>query len=314
MRAKLALLVLCGFVAASCSSKNKDGYAGQESMIYGGGVNISQTAPTAVPNQNVKPQGVNVAQNKVVAPKQYNDQPLAPARAGVIVRRIAVPEKVVALTFDDGPHGRLTPQVLDILNKYGAKGTFFVLGSNAASHPSILKRMVNEGHEVANHTWNHAYLSKVSRETAASQLTRTNNVIRNACGVTPTIMRPPGGYINNDVAQWANKEYGFKTIMWDVDTNDWRKPGVQAVVSRAVNGAKPGSIILVHDIHASTVAAIEDIVKGLQNRGYQLVTVSELIRRGNAGAPPMPASPESTPKEPVLIPVEPSSPAAVSAY
>lgn len=106
--------------------------------------------------------------------------------------------------------------------------------------------------------------------------------------------------------------------MWDVDTNDWRKPGSSVVAARAVNGAKPGSIILVHDIHASTVAAVDAIVKGLKNRGYELVTVSELIRRGRAAAghaPSMPASPRSgflplsapvivTPVAPAPVPVE----------
>ena len=140
---------------------------------------------------------------------------------------------------------------------------------------------MDNGHEIANHTWSHAYLSKVSREKANDQLSRANEAIRKATGVTPTIMRPPGGFINNDVAQWMNNKFGFKTIMWDVDTNDWRKPGTAAIISRAVKGARPGSIILVHDIHAPTVAAIDGIVKGLHARGYQLVTVSELMRRGN---------------------------------
>lgn len=99
---------------------------------------------------------------------------------------------------------------------------------------------------------------------AESQLQSTNEAIRNACGVVPVVMRPPGGYTNAGVASWARQRFGFTTVMWDVDTNDWRKPGSSVVAARAVNGAKPGSIILVHDIHASTVAAVDAIVKGLK--------------------------------------------------
>lgn len=107
------------------------------------------------------------------------------------VSRVAVPDKVVALTFDDGPHGTLTPRVLDILRDNNVKGTFFMQGCNVKAHPQVVRRMVSEGHEVGNHTWNHAYLSKVSREKAESQLQSTNEAIRNACGIVPVVMRPP---------------------------------------------------------------------------------------------------------------------------
>ena len=186
-------------------------------------------------------------------------------------------------------------------------------GCNVKAHPQVVRRMVNEGHEVGNHTWNHVYLSKVPREKAESQLQSTNEAIRNACGVVPVVMRPPGGYTNAGVASWARQRFGFTTVMWDVDTNDWRKPGSSVVAARAVNGAKPGSIILVHDIHASTVAAVDAIVKGLNNRGYELVTVSELIRRGRAAAghaPSMPAAPAVPDSSPLAVPsiVAPAEP------
>lgn len=94
----------------------------------------------------------------------YNNTPLSPRIPGVTVNRVAVPDKVVALTFDDGPHGTLTPRVLDILRDNNVKGTFFMQGCNVKAHPQVVRRMVNEGHEVGNHTWNHVYLSKVPRE------------------------------------------------------------------------------------------------------------------------------------------------------
>lgn len=236
----------------------------------------------------------------------YNNTPLAPRMPGTTVNRVAVPDKVVALTFDDGPHGSLTPKVLDILRNNNVKGTFFMQGCNVSAYPQVVRRMANEGHEVANHTWNHAYLSKVPRERAEDQLQRTNDAIRNACGIVPVLMRPPGGFTNAGVASWARQRFGFTTIMWDVDTNDWRKPGTSVVVSRAVNGAKPGSIILVHDIHASTVSAIDAIVKGLKNRGYELVTVSELLRRGRAAANRVPV------QAPMIIAPPSSAPAPLA--
>ncbi len=237
----------------------------------------------------------------------YNNTPLAPRIPGVTVNRVAVPDKVVALTFDDGPHGVLTPKVLDILRANNVKGTFFMQGCNVKAHPQVVRRMANEGHEVGNHTWNHVYLSKISREKAEAQLQDTNEAIRNACGIVPVVMRPPGGYTNAGVASWARQRFGFTTIMWDVDTNDWRKPGSSVVAARAVNGAKPGSIILVHDIHASTIAAVDAIVKGLKNRGYELVTVSELIRRGRAAAAAASSPVEHVSPSSMASPVSPAA-------
>ncbi len=274
------------FGLAACSQQEQT--ADEASVIYGSGSDAPVVSSPARPAEPVRPTGPVRPQQPKKEPAaqtpKHSDAPLAPAVPGVTINRVAVQDKVVALTFDDGPHGSRTPQVLDILRNNGVKATFFVQGVNAQAYPAVLKRMVAEGHEVGNHTWNHAYLSKVSRATAESQLQRTNEVIEKACGVKPVIMRPPGGYTNAGVAAWARQRFGFTTVMWDVDTNDWRKPGVSVVAARGMNGAKPGSIILVHDIHASTVAAIDSMVKGLKARGYELVTVSELIRRGKAAA------------------------------
>ncbi len=269
---------MVGLVACSQQEQTSEG----ASVIYGSGADVPVVSSSARPAKPTCPEQPKKEPAKQTA--KHNDTPLAPAVPGVTINRVAVQDKVVALTFDDGPHGSRTPQVLDILRNNGVKATFFVQGVNVQAYPGVLKRMVAEGHEVGNHTWNHAYLSKVSRATAESQLQRTNDAIEKACGVKPVIMRPPGGYTNSGVAAWARQRFGFTTIMWDVDTNDWRKPGVSVVAARGMNGAKPGSIILVHDIHASTVAAIDSMVKGLKARGYELVTVSELIRRGKVAA------------------------------
>lgn len=184
-------------------------------------------SPVTAPGKKPDRPAVKLPPKSVPVPSvspSYNNTPLSPRIPGVTVNRVAVPDKVVALTFDDGPHGTLTPRVLDILRDNNVKGTFFMQGCNVKAHPQVVRRMVNEGHEVGNHTWNHVYLSKVPREKAESQLQSTNEAIRNACGVVPVVMRPPGGYTNAGVASWARQRFGFTTVMWDVDTNDWRKP------------------------------------------------------------------------------------------
>lgn len=193
------------------------------------------------------------------------------------ISRVPMEGKYVALTFDDGPSTQYTSKVLDILKKYDAKGTFFVLGSRLGSGAEILKRTDAEGHEIGAHTWSHINMRASSSETVASEMDRTNRRIFNIIGKYPKVMRPPYGATSTELVNRMFDQFGQRSIMWDVDTRDWTKPGVATVTSRAVQGARPGSIILVHDIHGSTLAALEGIVKGLQQRGFKLVTVSELM-------------------------------------
>lgn len=200
---------------------------------------------------------------------------------GKRVSQVPVKGKYVALTFDDGPHASFTPQALAILNRHGAKGTFFMLGQNAARNRSLVARVAAEGHEVGVHTWSHIKMNSNPRARVDSEISRTQNLLGNITGVYPRVMRPPYGATSKALVEHMYKRYGMASIMWDVDTLDWRKPGVGKVVSTAVNKAKPGSIILVHDIHGSTLSALEGIVTGLQARGFQLVTVSELMQIRN---------------------------------
>ena len=241
MKKRLFLACALALGLSACSQH-------QEQSVESGAPVKTSLSPVTAPGKKPDRPAVKLPPKSVQVPSvspSYNNTPLSPRIPGVTVSRVAVPDKVVALTFDDGPHGTLTPRVLDILRDNNVKGTFFMQGCNVKAHPQVVRRMVSEGHEVGNHTWNHAYLSKVSREKAESQLQSTNEAIRNACGIVPVVMRPPGGYTNAGVASWARQRFGFTTIMWDVDTNDWRKPGSSVVAARAVNGAKPGSIILV---------------------------------------------------------------------
>lgn len=221
---------------------------------------------------------------------------------------VAVSGMYVAFTFDDGPHPTYTPKILDILKKYNAKGTFYVLGSRVNTSPSIVARMVNEGHEVGVHTWNHPSLTKCSMATVRSEMERTIAAIQKASNYTPRTMRPPYGAINANLVDFFAQQYGMSTIMWSIDTNDWRKPGVQKVINEAVNKARPGSIILIHDIHASSYQAVEGIVAGLIARGFKLVTVSQLMAMQSSSAPMA-----STPAAPAPVVVAAPAPEATPA-
>lgn len=211
-------------------------------------------------------------------------EPFVPKMPGMRISQVSVPGKYVAVTFDDGPSAAYTPQVLDIFKRYGAKATFFVLGQCAVRNKGILARAVAEGHEIGAHTWSHIKMTGSSDGKIFSEMDRTNAVIEEATGRRPVVMRPPYGATNARIQSMMMSRYGMPSIMWSVDTQDWKHPGVDVVIHRVVSQARSGSIILLHDIHASTLAAVEGVVSGLQRRGFQLVTVSELINMGKNAA------------------------------
>jgi peptidoglycan/xylan/chitin deacetylase (PgdA/CDA1 family) len=191
--------------------------------------------------------------------------------------KIQTSEKVIAITFDDGPHGVNTPRLLDMLKKRNVKATFSVVGNMVKYNPQLLRRMIAEGHEIGNHTVTHGTLSKMSDAALRKELQDAHDMIVAETGVAPRSMRPPGGAIKNDQKKLMLKEFGYPTILWSVDPEDWKKPGASVVTSRLVNGAKPGGILLVHDLHASTVDAMPSTLDQLLAKGYRFVTVSELI-------------------------------------
>jgi peptidoglycan/xylan/chitin deacetylase (PgdA/CDA1 family) len=180
--------------------------------------------------------------------------------------------KCVALTFDDGP-GPKTGKLLDTLREGNAPSTFFVVGPNAKLRPEILARMVAEGHEVGNHTWNHRSLTSLSSAQIQREIDRTNAAIAKAVDQPATLMRPPYGAHNSISDRLASTP----VILWDVDTLDWKHRNTEKVVDAAISQTTPGSIVLMHDIHSSTVAAVPKILAGLRAKGYTFVTVTELM-------------------------------------
>jgi peptidoglycan/xylan/chitin deacetylase (PgdA/CDA1 family) len=150
----------------------------------------------------------------------------------------------IALTFDDGPDKKLTPELLDLLAKHHIKATFFVLGQLVTENPEIVARAVREGHEIGNHSWSHPNFLKMSDEGVRKQLRQTDDAIKQATGSRPTLMRPPYGNLNTRQKNWVHDEFGYRIILWDVDPFDWKKPGPAVVCRRIVSETRPGSIVL----------------------------------------------------------------------
>ncbi len=321
MRMRIASVIVCGLIfltGTACQQQQQQ--AETASAVPEEVVTTSETKKSTIKKRNkfqkstqtvaapvtsVTP-AVSMAETKAAAGS------IPPRKPGLRVSRVQTPEMLVALTFDDGPSSAHTPRVLDILRRHGAKGTFFVLGSNAKRCSSIVARAAAEGHEVGVHTWSHINMARSSVSKIDSEVSRTSDVIRSITGKSPVVMRPPYGATTAGIVKHMYDRYGMRSILWDVDTQDWRKPGVSTVISRAVDKAKPGSIILVHDIHASTLAAIEGIVTGLQARGFKLVTVSQLMASVGVHDVPKAAAPADASGAVNVTPVADSAVPAVT--
>lgn len=188
--------------------------------------------------------------------------------------------KCIALTFDDGP-GPGTASILDTLKANNAKGTFMVVGSRVAAGASLVEREHAEGHDIGNHTWDHGDLTNMSITDAHSEVDRTNQAVANVIGKRPYFVRPPYGAYNASVLS----AIGVPFILWDVDPDDWKDRDADIVYQRVMAGAKPGAIILSHDLYPTTAAAYQRIVPDLIKQGYTLVTVSDLLNISPSNAP-----------------------------
>ena len=182
-------------------------------------------------------------------------------------------ERMVALTFDDGPNPKTTPMLLDILKKYNAKATFFILGQNIPGNEEIVKRMVAEGHEVANHSWSHPNFKTLSPEQIKQEVEQTQSALEKITGRRPTMIRPPYGSVNQMVMDAMN----LPAMYWSVDSLDWKSRDPKAILEVVKANTRPGSIILMHDIHQSTVDSMDSVLQHLQAQGYSLDTLPNLL-------------------------------------
>lgn len=182
--------------------------------------------------------------------------------------------KKIAFTFDDGPSAETTGKILDTMKEYGAKGTFFVLGHMAEKNPDVIKRAVEEGHQLGNHTYGHPDLTTLSDEKIQNTIAVTNDIVEKATGVTMKIVRPTYGAVDADV-QRALSDYPL--INWSLDTLDWKSRNTDSVVEKVLSAVKEGDIILFHDIYETTAEAIAILVPKLVEQGYTIVTVEQLM-------------------------------------
>lgn len=195
------------------------------------------------------------------------------------LRHVDTREPKVALTFDISWGDKVVGPVLDILKAHRVRSTIFVSGGWSAGHPEILRRMVTESHEVGSHGHRHLNYSQYSREVVAENLRTAHQIIKDVCGVEPTLFRPPNGDYSDDVIATA-AEFGYATVIWDTDSLDWKNPGVDFMVKRVLAKAHPGDIVLLHcsDSARQTAEALPRIIEGLRAQGFELVTVGELLR------------------------------------
>ncbi|MFI1397598.1 polysaccharide deacetylase family protein [Streptomyces sp. NPDC020681] len=189
--------------------------------------------------------------------------------------------KCIALTFDAGP-GKDTPRLLDTLKAKKVHATFFLLGENhVLKHPDVVRRIADEGHEVANHTWSHRRLDKLKTGEIREELSRTQDAIAEITGRRPTLMRPPQGRINDDVTK-VSRELGLAQILWSATAKDYSTTDSELIKKRIVDQAGRDGIILLHDIYDGTVPAVPGIIDELKKRGYTFVTVPELLAPATA--------------------------------
>ncbi|SBO18103.1 polysaccharide deacetylase family protein [Carnobacterium divergens] len=236
--------------------------------------------PKAELKRVIKPDYLSSQLNQQVADEIQQEKIAEQKRIQEEVRRhqaknpiAKVSGKVVALTFDDGPSPTVTPRVLELLKKYNAKATFFVLGKNAIANPSLIQQEILNGNEIGNHSWNHADLTKLKKDGALSQIQQTNQAVKQASGYDVQLVRPPYGAITKELSPII----GMPVIQWSVDSLDWKTKNGVAVHKEVMSHVKNGSIVLMHDIHPTTADGLEQILKELKEQGYQFVTISELF-------------------------------------
>lgn len=190
----------------------------------------------------------------------------------VINKSRDISKKYIALTFDDGPNYN-TNKIINILNKYNVKATFFILGTKINNNEYILEKMKDSGMEIGNHTFSHLLLTSKKDNVIKNEIDNTSNLIYSVIGENPILFRPSYGAYNKRIRNIID----YPIILWDIDTLDWKYHNSKKITNRVINKVKDGDIILMHDIYSATSNSLENIIPILQERGYEFVTISELF-------------------------------------
>jgi len=203
-------------------------------------------------------------------------------REGIIITKVDTAAKAVALTFDDGPQPGVTPRLLNILQRHDAQATFFVLGLQAEKHPQIVKNAIKHGNEIANHGYSHKFSRYNHLSYAVTDIEKARQTIKSITGVNNRLFRPPGGFLSEDMVGYCREER-LKIIAWtwNQDTKDWTSISGRQIAGHILQNLEPGQIIILHDGGANRgemLKGVEILLKGLQEKGYRAVTVSELLQ------------------------------------
>ncbi|MEH2054366.1 polysaccharide deacetylase family protein [Nostoc sp.] len=240
---------------------------------------VKPKSESAKASQN-KLMSASAQQNISPATDQMNEIPKSFQGTIVYQGKLKANEKVIALTFDDGPGPKNTAQILEILKKNNIKATFFMIGEMVKYFPQVAKQVAADGHVIGNHTWHHWY-RRMDVATAASEIDRTAEIIYKTTGEKTTLFRPPGGFLNNGLAEYAKNEK-YAVMMWSEESGDAerRSPQVPMLIKNVLKYAKPGAIVLMHDgggNRSKSVKALPEMIAGLKAQGYRFVTIPQLL-------------------------------------
>lgn len=196
-----------------------------------------------------------------------------------VIRAVRTDGKQIAITFDISWGTKVLPQVLDVLDRYQTKCTFFLGGPWVANNPELARSIVSRGHEIGSHGHRHLDYTRYSKEVVLDNLAQAHQVIREATGIDPALFRPPNGKYDSTVRSAAS-DLGYTIVLWSVDSYDWKTPGSDAITKRVLSRVRPGGIVLMHasDSAKDTPAALGPILEGLKQKGYECVKVSQLIQ------------------------------------
>ncbi|MDK2820338.1 MAG: hypothetical protein PWP31_303 [Clostridia bacterium] len=193
-----------------------------------------------------------------------------------IIRQFPGAGHKVAITFDDGPRPEWTERYLRVLEAKGARATFFVVGAQAPKNADLVRAILASGNEVGNHSWSHSFLGKVPEDVVRADISKSMEVLEKITGQPIKYFRPPYGSISPQLVA-AAESLGVKTVTWSIDPRDWAKPLPEKIVNHVMNRVQNGSIILLHEGHPGTLVALPLLINKLQEKGYELVTLSELL-------------------------------------
>jgi peptidoglycan/xylan/chitin deacetylase (PgdA/CDA1 family) len=214
--------------------------------------------------------------NRTSIRSQTTPLPVEPAaRPQGVVHSWPGADKMVAITFDDGPSRKFTPLYLDVLDRYGAHATFFLVGRHVQENSGLAAKIAGSGNELGCHAFEHRNLEQMDPAAAMQDITSARRLIERDSHTQVFLFRPPGGHLNQPLINLING-MGMKIVLWSIDPGDWYA-SPEKIINNVLTNLQPGSIILLHEDKAGTLAALPTLIKGIRQRGYQLVTVSELL-------------------------------------